>query len=362
MRSGGILQYSHSVQVERVSFQVDSASRIPPRADHSAVLAINSREPERRELSSHERKQARGPERHGNDPNHLHEPAAEKWVTFMWVSNEWLPPPKLLISQTFNLDSSLFFPPPLWGGGAPVPRGPGEFQTQEGGSTGSARRSDEPVRLLRAQTHWAQTRLSTRWWTTAAYLTPSGAQRRGDRRFTFTSVWPGHSVETCFCPQTVQKDFIKHLIIIYASCLCFTIKQEVIWALTASWGINFAVFVQLFYIPRSPQSYIEGKCSILIHSFHHNVFITINYTREIIFKKDTIPNYNGSHGPLEWSHWCNQVTKVYYFEIKITLMTSLHFLWPVSWRTMTKWRIYVSYKTFVTFASRSFLFLLFVFI
>lgn len=111
MRSGGILQYSHSVQVERVSFQVDSASRIPPRADHSAVLAINSREPERRELSSHERKQARGPERHGNDPNHLHEPAAEKWVTFMWVSNEWLPPPKLLISQTFNLDSSLFFPP-----------------------------------------------------------------------------------------------------------------------------------------------------------------------------------------------------------------------------------------------------------
>ncbi|KAM8726812.1 uncharacterized protein AB9X84_000726 [Acanthopagrus schlegelii] len=29
--------------------------------------------------------------------------------------------------------------------GAPVPRGPGEFQTQEGGSTGSARRSDEPA-------------------------------------------------------------------------------------------------------------------------------------------------------------------------------------------------------------------------
>ncbi len=36
--------------------------------------------------------------------------------------------------------------------------------------------------------------------------------------------------------------------------------------------------------------------------------------------------YNESSGPLELYHWCYRLTKIVYFEIKITLLTSLDFL------------------------------------
>lgn len=35
--------------------------------------------------------------------------------------------------------------------------------------------------------------------------------------------------------------------------------------------------------------------------------------------------YTESSGPLELSHWCCRLTKIVYFEIKITPMTSFDF-------------------------------------